>query len=345
MLLLRVLQKRDKMINGDGKEGATMKNRESINIEKRHIGKTDLQVTAIGLGSSQFAGTRYMWNSPPQEEVDKIIKIALDGGINWFDTAELYGWGRSERELATALSKVGVANGDIMISTKWSPFLRTASNIPRTIDKRLECLSPYKIDLYQIHMPYAFSSIEAQMEAMSELVKEDKIRYIGVSNFSAAQMRRAHTALAKHGLPLASNEVRFNLADRNLETNGVLDTAKELNISLIAYSPLARGLLTGKFHKNPALIKKLPFMRRMTFGGQVEKTRNLIKKLDDIAGSHKCSLSEVALSWTVNYHGDVILAIPGATKTEHVNQNIGALTLKLTTEEMVSLDKESRLIK
>ena len=125
----------------------------------------------------------------------------------------------------------------------------------------------------------------------------------------------------------------------------MLDAAKELNISLIAYSPLAQGLLTGKFHKNPELIKRLPFMRRMQLGRQIEKTRNLIKKLEDIAGSHNCSLSEVALSWAVNYHGNIIFAIPGATKIEQVHQNIGALTLKLTQEEMASLDKESRLIR
>ena len=111
-----------------------------------------------------------------------------------------------------------------------------------------------------------------------------------------------------------------------------------------AYSPLAQGLLTGKFHKNPELIKRLPFMRRMLLGRQIEKTRKLIEKLEDIAGSHNCSVSEVALSWAVNYHADVILAVPGATKTEHVHQNIGALTLKLTSEEMAVLDKESRLI-
>ena len=194
-------------------------------------------------------------------------------------------------------------------------------------------------------MPYAFSSIEAQIDAMADLVKDGKIRYIGVSQFSAVQMRRAHAALAKHGLPLASNQVRFNLLDRKPEKNGVLAAAKELNISLIAYSPLEQGLLTGKFHKNPDLIQRLPFIRRMRLGHKVEKTRNLIKKLENIAGSHNCSLSEVALSWAVNYHGDVILAIPGATKTEHVYQNIGALTLKLTPEEIASLDQESRRIK
>ena len=327
-----------------------MEKRESLKIEKRHLGKTDLQVTPIGLGCWQFAGgkgflNRSVWDSTPQEIVDKIVKITLDGGINWFDTAELYGHGISERALASALCKAGMANSDVVIATKWSPFLRTAANIPHTINKRIECLTPCKIDLYQIHMPYAFSSVEAQMDAMAGLVKEGKIRYIGVSNFSASQMRRAHAALAKHGLPLASNQVRFNLINRNPEKNGVLDTAKELNISLIAYSPLAQGLLTGKFHKNPELIKRIPWMRRMLLVREIEKTRNLIKTLEDIAGSHKCSLSEVALSWAVNYHGDVIVAIPGATKIEHVNQNVGALTLKLTPEEMASLDKESRLIK
>lgn len=322
-----------------------MEKRETLQIEKRHLGKTDLLVTPIGLGCWQFAGNRAYWNSPPQKEINKIVKITLDGGINWFDTAELYGRGVSERALATALSKAGKADGDVVIATKWAPFFRTARNIPNTIDKRIECLSPFKIDLYQIHMPYAFSSIEAQMNEMAGLVKEGKIKYIGVSNFSAAQMRRADTALAKHGLPLASNQVKFNLINRNLEKNGVLATAKELDISIIAYSPLAQGLLTGKFHENPELIRKLPFMRRMLLGRQVEKTSNLIKKLKDVAISHNCSLSEVALSWSVNFHGDIVVAIPGATKIEHVNQNTGALKLKLTPEEMASLDQESRLIK
>jgi aryl-alcohol dehydrogenase-like predicted oxidoreductase len=318
---------------------------ESLRVEKRRLGNTELLVTPIGLGCWQFAGNRTYWKSPSQEEIDKIVKVTLDSGINWFDTAELYGRGVSERALATALCKAEIANRDVVIATKWSPFFRTARNIPQTIDSRIECLSPFKIDLYQIHMPYAFSSVEVQMDTMAALVREGKIRNVGVSNFSAAQMRRANAALAKHGLPLASNQVRFNLVNRNLERNGVLDAARELNISLIAYSPLAQGLLTGKFHKSPELIKKLPFIRRMLLGRQVEKTRDLIKKLEAIANSHSCSLSEVALSWAVNYHGDVIVAIPGVTKIDHVNQNVGVLTLRLTQEEMAILDKESQIIK
>lgn len=320
-----------------------------MTIERRQLGRTDLRVTPIGLGCWQFSGgkglfIRSWWNSPFQEEVDKIVAATLNGGINWFDTAEFYGGGSSERALLTALCKAGMANADVVIATKWWPLFRTARNIPITAGRRLECLSPCKIDLYQIHNPYAFSSVEAQMDEMAGLVKEGKIRYVGVSNFSATQMRRAHAALDRHGLPLASNQVRFNLLNRNPERNGVLDAAKELGVSLIAYSPLAQGLLTGKFHKNPESVERLPFMRRRLLGRQVKKTRNLITKLEEIAVSHNCSAAEVALSWAVNFHGDVVVAIPGATRTEHVRQNIGALTLKLTPEEMASLDKESRLI-
>jgi aryl-alcohol dehydrogenase-like predicted oxidoreductase len=319
----------------------------SAEIEKRRLGDTELRVTPIGLGCWQFAGkgglSATVWKSPPQEEIDEIVKITIDGGINWFDTAELYGQGNSERALATALCKAGMEN-DVVIATKWSPFFRTASNIPRTIGNRQACLSPCKIDLYQIHLPYAFSTVEKQMDAMAALVKEGKVRYIGVSNFSEEKMRRAHAALAKHGLPLASNQVRFNLVDRSPEKNGVLKTAKELNISLIAYSPLAQGLLTGKFHKNPELVSKVPMMRRMLLRRRIERTRGLVKVLEEIGAAHSCSAAEVAISWAVNFHGDTIVAIPGASKPEHVRQNIGAMKLKLTPEETARLDEQSRLI-
>lgn len=315
-------------------------------VEKRRLGNTDIEVTPIGQGCWQFSGKGITvsgwWRAPPQEEVDKIVKASLDGGINWFDTAEMYGRGASERALATALCKASMEYS-VIIATKWLPLFRTARNIPRTIDTRLGCLSPCKIDLYQIHLPFAFSSVEAQMDAMVALVKEGKIRSVGVSNFSAVKMRRAQAALARHGLPLASNQVEFNLINRDPEKNGVLATARELNITLIAYSPLAQGLLTGKFHKNPELVKSLPFIRKRSLGRRIEKSRALVNTLEEIAASHNCTASEVALSWTVNFHGETIVAIPGATKLEHVRQNVGALTLKLTPEEMAKLDGQSRL--
>jgi aryl-alcohol dehydrogenase-like predicted oxidoreductase len=329
-------------------------------VEKRQLGKTGIEITPIGLGCWQLGkmrGPLNFYKTPTQEEADKIIRIALDGGINWFDTAEFYGKGDSERALSKALVNAGKKEEDVVIATKWFPtnslpfiefpFLpRTAHSISDTVTKRQECLNPFKINLYQIHRPWSISSIEAQMDEMAVLVKSGIIHAVGVSHFSVTRMRQAYDALAKHGIPLASNQVRYNLLSRNPERDGVLETAKRLNVTIIAYSPLAQGLLTGRFHKNPESIKKLPFLRRRIVASHtvIEKSRMLIKTLEDVARSYNCSAAEVSLSWTVNFHKDVIVAIPGATKTEQMLQNIGAMNLKLTNDEMAKLDELSRSI-
>ena len=169
-------------------------------VEKRRLGKTEIEITPIGLGCWQFCGRGGMggivWKSPPQDEVDKIVKASLEGGINWFDTAEVYGSGHSEKALSIALSNAGKANGDVVVATKWRPFFRTARSISSTIGDRQRYLAPFSIDLHQIHFPNSFSSVEAEMDAMAALVKEGKIRSIGVSNFKVGQMHRAHAALA-----------------------------------------------------------------------------------------------------------------------------------------------------
>ncbi|MFC1901146.1 aldo/keto reductase [Chloroflexota bacterium] len=317
-------------------------------VKKRQLGNTDIEITPIGLGCWQFGGSGGMnemvWKPLPQGDVDGIVKTSLEGGINWFDTAEAYGSGHSEVALAAALTNYGKKNGEVIVATKWKPMFRTAGNINRTIGTRQQYLSPFDIDLYQVHMPYSFSSIETQMDAMAILVLDGKIRTVGVSNFSVEQMRKAYAALAKHGLPLASNQVRFNLVSRNKEKEGVLNAAKELGVTIIAYSPVAQGLLTGKFHKNLEIVGKLPIMRRFMTRRMLEKSRDLINTLEDIASSYNCTASEVALSWVINYFGDTIVAIPGASKMEHALQNAGAMALKLTDDEMKKLDNLSRAI-
>ncbi len=314
-------------------------------VMKRQLGNTEIEITPIGLGTWQFCGSgfgRLYWNSIPQNEVNTIVKMALDGSINWFDTAEAYGSGKSEKAISTALVRAGKSDGEVVIATKWLPIFRTAKNITKTVGKRQKFLSPFQINLYQVHFPGSFSSIEDQMNAMASLVKEGKIRSVGVSNFSVEQMRQAHAALDKHGLPLASNQVRFNLLDRTVEKQGVLDTAKELGITIIAYSPLAQGLLTGKFHTDPGLVKKLPFYRKRATRRMLEKSRPLVTLLEDISSSYNCTLSEVALSWVINHAGDTVVAIPGASKADHVAQNLRAMNLKLTGDEMKRLDEISR---
>jgi len=331
-----------------------------MDIAKRRLGKTDIEVTPIGLGCWQFGsvkGPMHFYRVPSQEEVDNIVKTALDGGINWFDTAEIYGKGASEKALAKALVNAGNLGKDAIIATKWYPMVptqiipvpipilrRTARSITRTFPQRQECLSPYNVDLYQVHAPFSISSIESQMNEMAALVKDGKIRAVGVSNFSAIQMRRAHAALAKHNIPLASNQVHFSLLHRNPEKDGVLEAAKELNITIIAWSPLESGLLTERYSSTPELVKKMPFMRKRLYARFLEKSPPLFKALQDIAKSYRCTTSEVGLSWLINFHGDIVVAIPGATKPEHVNQNIGALKLTLTKQEMAKLDELSRSI-
>ncbi len=217
----------------------------------------------------------------PQEEKNAIIKAALDGGINWFDTAELYGGGVSERSLATGLKAAGKSDKDVIVATKWLPFLRTAGNIPHSINNRLEYLGGFSIANYMVHQPYSFSSPEAEMNAMADLVEAGKIRSVGVSNFSPTRMRRAHAALAKRGLPLAVNQVRYSLLSRKIETNGVLETAKELGVTIIAYTPLERGLLSGKYHKNPELLSRMSGWRKMDMQRNLERCRKLINAMDE----------------------------------------------------------------
>ncbi|MFI6735237.1 aldo/keto reductase [Nonomuraea sp. NPDC050451] len=158
--------------------------------------------TPIGLGGSQFSGggAGTFWPALPQSQVDAIIKTALDGGISWFDTAEAYGAGRSERSLAAGLSRAGMAPGDVTVSTKWTPFARTA----RTIGDRITNLAPFPVDLHQIHAGFgSLSSIRTQVRAMAQLADAGKIRSVGVSNFSARQMKIAHEELARGHLPTA----------------------------------------------------------------------------------------------------------------------------------------------
>ena len=316
-------------------------------IQKRRLGKTDIEITPIGLGTWQFSEGqgfhKYMWAGISAETTNSIIKTALDGGISWFDTAEIYGNGRSEKGLSCALKAAGKNNGDVVIATKWWPLMRRASSIRNTIDERLSCLEPFAIDLYQVHNPYSFASIGAQMNAMADLVEAGKIRSIGVSNFSAKMMRKAHAVLARRGIPLVSNQVKYNLLARDIEDNGVLDAAKELGITIICYSPLEMGLLSGKFHKDPNLLSSRPRGRRNALGKKIEASRPLIDVLSKIAESKSATVSQVALSWLVNFSGDIVVAIPGASKPKHAEESAGAMKVALTPEEMERIDHVSRV--
>jgi aryl-alcohol dehydrogenase-like predicted oxidoreductase len=317
----------------------------TTNIKTRQLGRTGIQITPIGLGVMQFAGGKgffkFMFPDLSQNDKNAIVKTALDGGINWFDTAEAYGMGKSEQSLAAALKENGAKNDDVLIATKWSPFFRTAGHISHSIVDRRRFLNGYSIDLYQIHQPYSFSSPEAEMDAMADLVEDGKIRAVGVSNFSAKQMQRAHAALQKRGLSLASNQVQYSLWDRSIEEDGILETAKELGITIIAWGPLASGLLTGKFHQDPDLLSKTPFARRFLLRRRVEKSRPLVQVLSEIGANHEATPAQVALNWLIHFHGETVVPIPGASKVEHAEESAEAMQFRLNGEELERLDVAS----
>jgi aryl-alcohol dehydrogenase-like predicted oxidoreductase len=315
-------------------------------IQLRHLGKTDILVTPIGLGVMELAGSGGLLGQVfpviPQEEKNAIIKAALDGGINWFDTAEMYGSGVSERSLATGLKAAGKSDKDVFIATKWFPIFRTAGNIPHSIKNRLHFLEPYSIANYMVHQPYGFSSPEAEMNAMADLVKAGKIRSVGVSNFGPGRMRRAHAALAKRGLPLAVNQMYYSLLHRKIETNGVLETARELGVTITAYTPIERGLLSGKYHKDPALLERVPVWRKASLQRNLERTWPLINAMDEMAVKYEATIAQVALNWVINFNGEIMVTIPGATKVKQAEEAAGSMKFRLSEDEMARLDEVSR---
>ncbi|RLD01465.1 MAG: aldo/keto reductase [Chloroflexota bacterium] len=313
-------------------------------IQLRKLGHSDLEVSPIGLGVMQFAGgsgaIQAINPAIPEETRIEIVRTALEGGINWFDTAELFGAGKSEKYLTEALDELGEISQRAIIATKWSSYLRFAGNIKKTIQERLDKLSPYSIGLYQIHNPKSFSSTKAEMNAMADLVKGGKIRAVGVSNFNSDQMRVAQDTLEKRGLGLASNQVHYNLLNRKIEYNGVLETARDLGISLIAWAPLASGILTGKFHKNPEKLTGIPAVRRKRLEKQLEDSWPVIEVLDEIASKYGSEPAQVALAWLI-HQGEDIVAIPGATRIGHVMEGFGAMNLQLSEQDLTQLDQAS----
>lgn len=317
-----------------------------MKITMRRLGQSDIAITPVGLGVWQFSEGHgfhgLVWQSLSAEEADAIVAAALAGGINWFDTAEAYGNGRSERTLSRALQQAGRSDDDVVIATKWQPLLRTANSIRRTITERQKNLAPYTIALHQVHNPASLSRPEAEMDAMADLLAEGRIRAVGVSNFPADKMRRAHDQLYRRGYFLAANQVKYSLLDRAIERNGVLEMARKLGVTIIAYSPLEMGLLSGKFHENPDLLNGRPVGRRYALRRKIEASRPLITDLAHIADQHGVTVSQVALNWLVNYHGERVVAIPGASKAHHAEESAGAMSFRLSDEEMERINRLSR---
>ncbi|WP_379153101.1 aldo/keto reductase [Paenibacillus sp. sgz5001063] len=317
----------------------------------RPLGQSTLMVSPLGLGCWQFSRGKGIvgkyWSNLEDADILDIVRVSLEGGMNWVDTAEIYGGGKSEEALAHVLDQLkreGSPHAAPLIATKWWPLFRTANSITSTIDERIRCLGGRDIDLYQIHQPFSLSSIASEMKAMAGLVQAGKIRNIGVSNYSAKQMTEAHRLLRQYGLNLVSNQVKYNLLDRRIDQNGTMAAAKELGISIIAYSPLQQGILTGRFHEDPAQIQAVSRMRRMQSGlgdKGLARSKPLIESLKELAGKYDVTPGQIALNWLMYFNGDTVVAIPGASKVRHARENIGAMSFRLEQGELEHLNEVS----
>ena len=266
------------------------------------------------------------------EEEKRALETSLAAGVNFFDTAAMYSRGASERRLG----KLSPGK-DVLIATKFPPgFFSRTEEFPQALDTSLARLGRNSVDLYQHHFPSNRVSIPKLMALMADAVETGKVKAVGVSNYSAEQMRIAHAALAERGLPLASNQVEYSLLRRQPEVNGVLDTCRELGITLIAYQPLASGALTGKYTAGARPTGLRRFMG--TFRGQgLEAVTPVVALLHEIGECYAKSPAQVALRWLIENEG--VLPIPGAKNGKQAADNAGALSFSLTSAEVEALNQ------
>lgn len=295
-----------------------------------------LHAIEMGLGAWQW-GDRIVWqygHGYGATEVQQAFQISINEGIRFVDTAEIYGNGRSERLLGEFLKGT---DQPILIATKFFPWpwRFTKGALPRTLKGSLTRLGIESVDLYQIHWPSPIMNTDWLMEGLAICVKSGMTRTVGVSNFGQSRMLAAYSSLARHNIPLASNQVHYSLLNRAVEKDGTLARCKELGIRLIAYSPIEKGLLTGKY----SVDSPPPGSRARSYARLLPKIEPLLELITEIGQDHGGkSNAQIALNWTICKGA---LPIPGAKNAEQAQQNAGALGWRLTEEEVARLDEMS----
>ena len=289
-------------------------------------------------------GDKLFWNYGSDyndKQLREAFEAALETGTAFFDTAEIYGFGQSEEFLGQFMQQ---SNQPVQIATKFgpAPWRFTGESVAEALTASLKRLKLERVTLYQVHWPFSFfMSQETLLNALALEVKRGRIEAVGVSNYSAEQMRQAHQILADRGVKLASNQVRYSLITRQIESSGIVDTAKQLDVTILAYSPLAQGLLTGKY--TPDSPEKPTGARwldpRFSKEG-LQKIAPVISLLQQLAQKHDRTPAQVALNWLIA-QGNVV-AIAGAKTAAQVQQNAGCLGWKLSNDEIAQLEQVTR---
>ena len=306
-------------------------------FERVALGATGIQISRLGIGAWAWGDTafwQYGKGGYTDADIEAAFQASLAHGIDFFDTAEVYGRGRSEQLLGQNTTQAG---WPAAIATKFFPFpwRLHKKQLLKALRGSLARLGMESIDLYQMHWPFPPVSIDTWMDALADAVEAGLVRAVGVSNYNVEQTQRAHTALARRGIPLASNQVEYNLWQRKPETSGLLEVCRQLDVTLIAYSPLAQGLLTGKYTPdNPP-----PGVRGRRYGRALAKIQPLVGLLRETGAAHGGKTpAQVALNWTI-CKGTV--PIPGAKNARQAMDNAGALGWRLSPDQVQALDRAS----
>ena len=301
------------------------------------LGRSNVSVMPLGLGT-------WTWDSEGQynpgrdykeEDLRASFQVSLKNGINFLDTAELYGNGSVETLLGRLIKEAGAK---VVVASKFPPF-RTRflkRHLLTSLRNGLHRMGLQHFDLYQTHFHFRFVSLRIWMNALADAVKEGLTQAVGTSNYSALQLRTASELLARKGVPLATTQSEYSLLHRQPEGNGVVDTSNDLGITLLAYSPLAMGLLTGKFTSaNPP-----PGQRGQRFGTEyLTKIQPLLELLREIGQGHGGKTpAQVSLNWVICKGA---IPIHGAKNARQAEENAGALGWRLTPDEIRALDDAS----
>lgn len=299
------------------------------------LGHNGPRVAALGVGAWAWGDT-FSWGyglTYGKEETRAAFKASIAAGLSFFDTAEIYGFGRSESLLGEFIAE---SDAEVIVASKCFPYpwRLSARTLKNALAKSLRRLGLPHIQLYQMHWPIPLVRIESWMDAMADAVEAGLIRQVGVSNYGPQQTELAHRALERRGLRLASNQVKYSLLARSPERSGLLQLCKDLGVTLIAYSPIAQGLLTGKYSP-----RHRPPPPRLISHGQLARIQPLLEEMQRIGTSHgNRTPAQVALNWCI---AKGTLPIPGAKNERQAKENAGALEWSLTEAELARLDKLS----
>ncbi|WP_296143890.1 aldo/keto reductase [uncultured Flavobacterium sp.] len=323
-------------------------------MEYRKIGNSDLELSVITFGA--WAAGGWMWGSTDRNDAIKAIQASYDEGVTSIDTAPIYGQGDSEEIVGEALQ--GISRDKVQIITKYGMrwdlakgdfAMKSKDNngkdidvykyagkesIIKEVEDSLKRLKTDYIDLYQIHWPESTTPIQETMETVAQLIKEGKVRYAGVCNYNVDQMKEADKYVN-----LVSNQVPYSMVKREIEAN-VVPFSLENNKSIIAYSPLERGLLTGKM-KPGYTFSEGDHRANLYFykDENLKRTATFLEKIKPLADDKNASLSQLVLRWTIEQPG-ITIALAGARNAEQSIQNAKAVNVKLSREEIDFISSE-----